>query len=192
MATFTVMNLNDAGAGSLRDALVLANANPDADTIDFQAGLTGTILLTTGELTISNSVTIEGGTPGLITISGNDASRVFSVTGGTSKLHALTITHGGANNGGGGIAVVSGDLTIADATLSANTSVIGGAIFNGGTLTLTNSIVEHNDVSFSGGGIFNGNGSTLTLSNTVVSGNTAQILGGGIYNMFAGTVSAVD
>ena len=63
-ATFVVTNLNDSGPGSLRQAILSANANsPAADTINFQAGLTGTITLTSGELAITDSVTING--PGL-------------------------------------------------------------------------------------------------------------------------------
>src|SRR5262249_26826317 len=165
MATFTVTNLSDSGADSLRAALALANANPDADTIDFALGLTGTITLTTGELTISNSVTIEGGTPGLITISGNDASRVFDVTGGTSPLHALAITDGNATGDGGGVQVLGGNLTIADSTVSDNfASVYGGGVFNQGTLTLTNSIVANNTNGFMGGGIFAGSGGNVTIT----------------------------
>ena len=34
-STFTVTNIADAGAGSLRQALLDANANPDASTIEF-------------------------------------------------------------------------------------------------------------------------------------------------------------
>ena len=34
-ATFTVINTNDSGAGSLRQAVIDANANAGADTIDF-------------------------------------------------------------------------------------------------------------------------------------------------------------
>src|SRR5262249_49541082 len=120
MANITVMNLNDAGAGSLRAAIALADASAGADTIDFAPGLTGTITLTSGELTLSTDVYIEGG--GLITISGNDASRVFDVTGGTSTLHALTMTHGYSGGYGGGVQVLAGDLTIADSTLSANSA----------------------------------------------------------------------
>src|SRR5262245_51083248 len=40
-STFRVTSLADAGAGSLRDAVAQANAQPGADTIDFQPGLTG-------------------------------------------------------------------------------------------------------------------------------------------------------
>jgi hypothetical protein len=42
-STFTVMNLNDHGSGSLREAVTDANANPGS-TIDFMHGLHGTIV----------------------------------------------------------------------------------------------------------------------------------------------------
>src|SRR5262245_20821974 len=56
-STFTVTNLLDSGAGSLRAAVSAANANPGADTIDFAT--TGTIGLTSGELLITDSLTIN-------------------------------------------------------------------------------------------------------------------------------------
>ncbi|HNB51831.1 MAG TPA: hypothetical protein PK530_07805, partial [Anaerolineales bacterium] len=34
-ANFTVINTNDSGAGSLRQAILNANSNPGPDTIDF-------------------------------------------------------------------------------------------------------------------------------------------------------------
>src|SRR6266536_6173255 len=50
-ATFNVINNLDAGAGSLRQAVTDANATAGADTITFNASLTGsTITLTTGAL----------------------------------------------------------------------------------------------------------------------------------------------
>ncbi len=57
-STFTVTNLLDTGAGSLRAALAAANASPGADAIDFAT--TGTIKLTSGELDITDSLTING------------------------------------------------------------------------------------------------------------------------------------
>ena len=59
-----VTNTNDSGPGSLRDALAVAN---DGDTID-ATGISGTILLTSGELQITHSVTING--PGVGTSGG--------------------------------------------------------------------------------------------------------------------------
>src|SRR5262249_61531160 len=38
-STFTVLNLADSGAGSLRQAVRAANAHPGADAIAFAAGL---------------------------------------------------------------------------------------------------------------------------------------------------------
>src|SRR4051812_19595146 len=63
-STFTVLTLLDSGPDSLRAAVVAANANPGADTIDFAT--TGTIALTSGELDISDSLTING--PGASTL----------------------------------------------------------------------------------------------------------------------------
>src|SRR6516225_8987963 len=51
-----VTNTNDSGPGSLRDALGSAN---DGDTID-ATGISGTILLTSGQLQINHTVTING------------------------------------------------------------------------------------------------------------------------------------
>jgi hypothetical protein len=50
------MNLNDSGAGSLRQAVLDANASPGADSIAFQDELSGTITLTSGELVISDEL----------------------------------------------------------------------------------------------------------------------------------------
>ena len=54
LAVFTVDNLDDAGLGSLRQAVLDANAAAGADTVEFQAGLAGTIALITGEMTITD------------------------------------------------------------------------------------------------------------------------------------------
>lgn len=61
-------NLNDSGFGSLRQALAAANATADAGTITFQSGLAGTILLTSGQLEVSNTLTIQGPGADVLTV----------------------------------------------------------------------------------------------------------------------------
>ena len=61
-ATFTVTNTADAGAGSLRQAILDANANPGADTITFNIPGSGvhTIVPATDYVAFTQSVTIDG------------------------------------------------------------------------------------------------------------------------------------
>ncbi len=61
-ADFTVANRNDAGPGSLRQAVLNANACPGPDTILFDSSVTGTIVPTSGALTVIAPLTIVGGT----------------------------------------------------------------------------------------------------------------------------------
>ncbi len=85
-ATFTVTNTNDSGAGTLRQAVADANAVPSDDVIQFDTTVFGTlktITLTTGNLQINNNGTliINGTGASLLTVSGNNSSRVFSIIG---------------------------------------------------------------------------------------------------------------
>ena len=58
-ATFTVSNLLDSGPGSLRQAILDANASSGADTVGFSSGVGGTITLTS-QLAITDDLTIRG------------------------------------------------------------------------------------------------------------------------------------
>jgi hypothetical protein len=61
--TYTVTNTNDSGAGSLRQAIIAANTNPGADTIDFNiTGCSGvcTIQPASALPTLAGGITIDG------------------------------------------------------------------------------------------------------------------------------------
>jgi hypothetical protein len=190
-ATITVTNNNDSGAGSLRQAIVSAAVG---DTIDFS--VTGTITLTTGQLTIGKNLTITGPGSASLTISGNHASRVFMVNSSfTLNLSGVTITNGRASNPtgwGGGIAV-EGTLHISNCDITNCTAIdtgYGGAIDNyGGTVTVSNCTISGNTANSEGGGIRNENG-TLTITESTISGNTSDN-GGGILSRVNGLVDVI-
>ena len=58
-STFVVENLADAGDGSLRAAILAAEANPGADVIRFAGQVRGTITLTTGELDVRSDLAMR-------------------------------------------------------------------------------------------------------------------------------------
>src|SRR5437870_2586206 len=89
--TIFVTNTNDSGPGSLRDAVASAT---DGDTIDM-SGIAGTIILTSGELLVTNSVDIISPGPNLLAVNGNAASRVFHIGSNTVvSISGLTVTNG--------------------------------------------------------------------------------------------------
>ncbi|MEG0975272.1 MAG: IPTL-CTERM sorting domain-containing protein [Comamonas sp.] len=188
-ANYTVTNLNDAGPGSLRQALADANANSGADTIEFAVGLNGTITLTSGQLNVSDSVTLQGPGPNLLTVSGNSASRVLYLYNGASLLDVtisgLTISQGAANIGAG-IADFDENLTLDNVVLSGNEATgDGGGLWADGfnmTLTVRNSTVTGNTAGQDGGGIYvEDTGGPLRIQNSTISNNQAGKHGGGIY-----------
>ncbi len=194
LSTLTVLNTNDSGAGSLRADIAAARAN---DTIVFAPSLNGqTITLTSGELLINKNLTITGPGAGQLTISGNNASRVFEVAKGvTDTLSGLTISNGlaVAGNGGGILVGAGARLTVSNSTLSGNSSAnsSGGAIANtGGTLTVIGSTLSGNQANTSGGAIFSNGGGTLTVTGSTLSDNHAKRgSGGAILNLGMLTVS---
>ena len=194
-----VTNTNDNGPGSLRQALAVAN---DGDTID-ASGISGVITLTSGELLVAKSVTINGPSADLLAIDGNAASRVFEIgSGETVMIFNLTIRNGRDDVSGGGI--LNGDgatSTITNCTVSGNLAGgiqgQGGGIFNAGTLTIANSTVSGNTAGSAGGVLGDGGGicnrGTLTIVNNTISGNMAISKvgsGGGLFN--DGTLAIVN
>ena len=64
-------------------------------------------------------------------------------------------------------------------TLSGNTAVNGGGVFNTGTVVVTDSTIAGNSAT-NGGGLYNEG--TATLTACTISGNSATDSGGGLYN----------
>jgi hypothetical protein len=188
--TLTVTNTNDSGPGSLRQALVDAN---DGDTIDF--AVTGTIGLTTGELSVDKSITISGPGADNLAVNGNGTSRVFHVAPDRNvTISYLTITNGGSfPNNGSGIYNERAGLTVSSCTVSNNSAGLGGGIFNDGSsgyasLQVVNSTISDNSALL-GAGICNvaaDSSATVVIRNSSLSGNAAGIgIGGGVSNQGA-------
>ncbi len=186
-ATITVTSTADSGTGTLRAAL--ANA-ANGDTID-ASGVTGTILLTSGELLVSNSVTILGPGPANLAVDGDDANRAFNISGTAVTIAGLTITNGKASGGfpancGGAIYTGPGRLTLSNCIFSGNSAEFGGGIFDNHSILTVSACTFSGNSAANGGGIFNntvfGSG-TLAVSSCNFSGNSANNdSGGGIYN----------
>jgi hypothetical protein len=152
-----VITLADDGtAGSLRG--VLASAL-NGDKITFLA--TGTITLTNGELPVTANVNIAGPGPASVVISGNRANRAFNVSSN--------------------VQVQMSGLAVRDCVATSTFSGAGGAIYNAGSLTLSNCVIS-NCVALVG--LAGLNGTAISPIGTV--GQTGSS-GGGIYNV--GTLS---
>ena len=187
----------------------------DASTVSANtANLGGGIYNNEAALNVQNSSTIggagAGNTAGLggggicngmwwtgtVTV---DASTVSANTaiwgGGIANFDTLNVQNGSviggagegnqATNNGGGISTGAGTTTVDASTVSANTAINGGGIYNGRTLNVQNGSTiggagEGNQADF-GGGIFNFGGTT-TVTGSRILYNTGTTDGGGVYN----------
>jgi CSLREA domain-containing protein len=207
LAVFAVSNLNNAGPGSLRDAIIQANSTAGADSIEFEgaAAAGGTINLASQLPTITDALTINGPGADLLTINaGNgadntfgtgDGFRIFNIEDGDDltqidvTISGLTLTGGdvgpGDLNGAGGAIRNRENLTLSNIVISGNAAVYnsGGGIENRGGLTVASSTIADNRASRGGGGIYhNGFWGSLSVRDSTLSGNTARD-GGGIYSV---------
>ena len=176
--TFTVTKITDTNDGicdidcSLREAIETANSNKDDDSIVFDQNVFNTpqiIVLSGTELStrsLSGALKIIGLGTDLLSISGNNSSRVFLVEASSSlQLENLTITDGN--------------------------STVGGGIKADGGLLIDNVVVKNNFVISNGGGIFSSEINTLNIYNSVIKDNTAGSRGGGLFNR-QGNINVYD
>ena len=97
-ATYTVTTTANSGAGSLRQAILDANANPGADTITFAIGSIGsqqTISPTAALPTITDPIVIDGWSQGGAGYSGPPLIELNGALAG-NHISGLTITGGGS------------------------------------------------------------------------------------------------
>ena len=176
-------NANDNGAGSLRQAILDANAASGANTITFDPSVFNTartIVLAGSVLTISDTLIINGPGLDLVTVSGNNAVRVFAISPGvTASISGMTITQGNGATG--------------------TFPGFGGGIYNQGTLTVTNLVVTNNKATIDGGGIYNSTNDTLNVINCTISNNVADsdnagsgTGGGGLYSTTGGVMTITN
>ena len=128
LATTYVVDTNgDPGPGgttSLRQAVAAANGAAD-NFVEFAPALNGsTITLLSGEIAISQPMTVVGPGADKLTISGNDTSRIFNISTASTTpiavtLAGLTLNHGHAtsSNLGGAIFTSNVSLTLQDSKL---------------------------------------------------------------------------
>ncbi|SEJ52177.1 MULTISPECIES: Ig-like domain-containing protein [unclassified Variovorax] len=143
-------DMADGGGLSLREAIHWAAAN---DTIVFNAGMT--ITLVNGELLVDKNLSIDGapggGSTPLVTIDGNNQSRVLNIAANSVvALNGLTIKNGFLTGAGGDRQQGAG---------GDGKDALGAGIYNAGTLTITNSAVTNNKAAGgggAGGNLFNG------------------------------------
>ena len=168
LQSILVTNTADSGAGSLRQAITDANANGGTDSINFQAGLAGTITLSTALPNLSSSMSING--PGA-----NQLTIRRSTAVGTPNFRVFTIDFFKT--------VSMSGLTIANGFVT-GINVTGGGINNSGTLTMTNCNVYGNSAigdGARGGGIYS-DGPSVTLIDCSIGGTGVgqPNVGGGI------------
>lgn len=197
--TITVTNTNDAGAGSLRQAITDAFTG---DTINFN--VSGTILVNS-YLPISKNITIEGPGASILALDGGNATRIFEddlSTFNTVTISGLEIRNGNSSSYGGAIQGDGIELTIDNCFMHDNyTGLYGGAIcifsyYFGppwnelSTLNINESNITNNSSgSYAGGVAIMGGGMqdetcVFNINNSTFSNNTSGSHGGCFYISF--------
>lgn len=194
-----------SGTGvSLREAV---KYSAPGDAINFAPVLSGqTIRLTLGEITIANSLLIDGSALAeKITLSGDktgngktdDDTRILTITAGNVLLDSLKFSGGycpaeNPNTQGAGIYIdsVTTNLTVRNSNFSGNSATDGGAIYFFGHPNSSNSVLRIENTDFTSNSATAAAGAIRIFGSLVVSGssfigNTAG-QGGAIYSRDGG------
>jgi hypothetical protein len=193
-----VSNANDSGAGSLRQALLDGADTGIPHELTFTPNLSGAVIALASEIVVSGQFLLDvSSLPGGLTVSGNDATRIFQVAGGSAlELRGLTFADGrtvgdpalGAaifNHGGATVTAVRCTFRANEAIGNppvigfSGRSAYGGAVYNAGELRVIQSAFYSNRVVGTDGWPFMG---------FAPAGNGGLALGAGIYNDFSGSL----
>ncbi len=126
-----------AGTCTLRAAIQEANALPGPDAVTlpvgtFRLGVTGAgeNAAATGDLDVTQPITISGAGASLTVVDGISADRVFhAAPGSTLTLRQLTVRNGNEPGFGGGLAAESAPVALENVAFVNNRSGNGGAVF---------------------------------------------------------------
>ncbi|MEZ4771961.1 MAG: choice-of-anchor Q domain-containing protein [Bacteroidia bacterium] len=199
-ASVIVTNSSDNGPGSLREAV--ASAMP-GDIIEFAPATNGMdFTLISGEILIDKSLTIVGNDSSQTMISGNNLSRIFSISNaGTVILKNLKLTDGNAAGNGGAMMIDNSSVQLISCVVTNSMATVsGGGIFlMGGELTVNGSsfwgnTAGGNAASEGGGAIANAAGNLTIKNGTTVNNNVANGAsgsGGGILNNTGGMLTVI-
>jgi hypothetical protein len=170
--TAWVTNTNDAGLGSLRDAVAAANLLADSTPIRFAAGLTGNIVLTSGDIVANQPIELHGPGVAAVMLTGDASNRL--VVGGSLSTSGITLANPAGFNftqpvtttGDLVIDAGSGEVAFDQITLKAGTLTVhaGNAVDLGPSTVLA------------GGALSASNGFALGLENTL--SGTGEVNGG--------------
>lgn len=189
-ATFTVTTLSDTGAGSLRDAIDQANRNSGTDTVNFAAGVNGSIVLASGVIEVFDSLTLNGPGAARLSLSGNQASRILRIHRAARapeildvSIAGLSFVNGSTSDEGGAIFVDDANLSVTDCAFRDNVAQRGGGLYafpNGSTtLTLRRTRFDNNSANTDGGGFGAQDIDNVVLDTVSAVGNSAGKNGGG-------------
>lgn len=194
-STFTVTTNADTGAGSLRATIAAAHADATPPTkVDFAASVTSPITLTTGEIGVTKSMTIQGPGADKLTISGVEGSRILNVNNpSTSALisvavSGLTLTGANPFANGGAIYAYRTNLSISACVITGNSGYNGGGVYLAGdfshhlypNLTIGDSTFSGNIAIKGGGGVSANVTGAVNIDNVTFDQNHAGNGGGGL------------
>jgi predicted outer membrane repeat protein len=187
LSTLTVTNSGDSGPGSLR---AMAGAAAAGDVIDFSPTLNGqTITLTGGEILLTPGVSIDGPGAAVLSISGNNSSRIFEVESAetesnqTTSISGLSLLDGSALDGGAiDDAVGTGPLSVSNCYFAANVAVVqGGAIASDLPLSVYQCRFEDNSASGAASGINGGDAGQVAYGGAIWSDSSLGVALSGFY-----------